>query len=125
MDTLQTRNSISRMKKNTKEFLQTLLWIIIFGVLMGWLFAFSIKNFPAFYYSLNNTCASSFSDKKLAALMSIVPIGVFMGLAAIGELWHVQKISRQTKRYVSKKYLVLYGVGSSTLLLIAGYMIQC
>ena len=113
------------MKKNTKDFLQTLLWIIVFGTLLGWLFAFSIKNFPAFYYSLNNTCSSGFSDRKLATLMSIVPIGVFMALAAIGELWLVQQKTRQTKRYVSKKYLIAYGAGSAILLSVAGYMVQC
>ncbi|OYY92636.1 MAG: hypothetical protein B7Y41_15230 [Hydrogenophilales bacterium 28-61-23] len=113
------------MKKSTKEFLQTLAGIIIFGALLGVLFAYSIKNFPAFYYSLNSGCASSFSDTKLAVLMSVVPIGVFMGMAALGELWQVQLHSRQTKRYISKKYLVLYGVGSALLLGTAFYLIQC
>ncbi len=113
------------MKKITREFLQTLLWIILFGVLLGWLFAYSIKNFPAFYYSLNNTCSTGFSDRKLAVLMSIIPIGFFMALAAIGELWQVQLKSRRTKFHVSKKYLVIYGAGSAILLSIAGYMVQC
>lgn len=114
------------MKKSTREFLQTLIWIVVFGALLGWVFAYSIKNFPAFYYSLsNNTCSASFSDRKLAALMSIIPIGVFMGLAAIGELWQIQLKIGQTRRYVSKKYLILYGAGSAILLSIAAYMAQC
>ncbi len=113
------------MKKNTREFLQTLLWIVLFGVLLGWLFAYSIKNFPAFYYSLDNTCSSGFSDRKLAVLMSIIPIGFFMAMAAFGELWQVQKKTREARRYVSKKYLILYGAGSTILLSIAGYMVQC
>jgi hypothetical protein len=113
------------MKKNTKEFLQTLGGILVLGGLLGVLFAYSIKNFPAFYYSLNAGCAASFSEGKLAALMSVVPIGVFMAMAAIGELWQVQQKSRHSQRYVSKKYLVLYGVGSVGLLGSAFYMIQC
>jgi hypothetical protein len=113
------------MQKRAKEFLQLLVVIIVFGALLGMLFAYSIKNFPAFYYSLNNTCSAGFSDGKLAVLMSIVPIGAMMGLAAIGELWLTQQKARQTKRYVSRKYLYLYVAGAVILLGIAFYMIQC
>jgi hypothetical protein len=48
-----------------------------------------------------------------------------MGLAAIGELWLTQQKSRQTKRYVSRKYLYLYAAGAVILLGIAFHMIQC
>jgi len=113
------------MKKSTKDLLQTLALILFFGVLLGGVFAYAVKNFPVFYYSLNNTCATDFSDGKLAVLMSIVPIGIFMGLAALGELWLIQHKSGRVSRYVSKRYLVIYGAGSVILLLIAFYMIQC
>ena len=113
------------MKKSTKDLLQMLFLIVLLGILLGAVIAYAIKNFPAFYYSINNTCSTGFSDGKLAVLMSIVPIGVIMGLAALSELWVVQRKSRRTSRYVPKKYLVVYGTGSVTLLLLAFYMIQC
>ena len=113
------------MKKSTKDLLQSLVLILLLGILLGAVFAYAIKNFPAFYYSINNTCSTGFSDGKLAVLMSIVPIGVIMGLAALGELWMVQRKSGRTSRYVSKKYLIVYGIVSLSLLLLAFYMIQC